>query len=261
MDVSGGADDHGAIRPPTVPGHSRASKRLAPRSRMFGARRCTQRNTHAVLRFGHPLFLIPDPCSRIDQHARAQGLHVKGPSPTWALGGVPQIGVFLTFVERDDFRNSRVPATRPALGRSGLAGHAPACHPSAPHVARGAPSGATREGAWRKPRRSLMFAPARRFVTASVLSVPSWRSRDEWGAIHAAPPTGGAAPLTHALERPSIALARSFARYRQLLRIVIGGARSRRAAGREHARRLRWSVLGPIVLSRAENGERAPALI
>lgn len=28
-----------------------------------------------------------------------------------------------------------------------------------------------------------MFAPARRFVTASVLSVPSWCSRDEWGAI------------------------------------------------------------------------------
>src|SRR5690554_6543403 len=77
------------------------------------------------------------------------------------------------------------------------------------------------------------------------------------GAIHAAPPTGGAAPLTLALERLPIALARFFARYRQSLRIVIRGARSRRAAGREHARRHRWSVSGPIVLSRAENGERA----
>jgi hypothetical protein len=28
-----------------------------------------------------------------------------------------------------------------------------------------------------------MFAAARRFVTVSVLSVPSWRSRDECGAI------------------------------------------------------------------------------
>jgi hypothetical protein len=44
---------------------------------------------------------------------------------------------------------------RPASGRSGLAGHAPVCHPNAPYVGGGAPSGAAREGVWRKPWRSL----------------------------------------------------------------------------------------------------------
>jgi len=99
-------------------------------------------------------------------------------------------------------------------------------------------------------RAGLLFGPARGILDQAEARQEALLGPAR-GAIHAAPPTGGAASFNGSPGRRRRGLSRFWASCRGPLCVVAVVVGSRRAAGREHARHRQHPVSGAIVLSGA----------